>query len=85
MCCSDNGSGISDVSFGLGLSPSDTSVFDWTSVAASGSGPVTVSAAIPDGVWTYVKLRATDRGMYVCTYVCMYVSTCTMLVGEGGG
>ena len=60
------------MSFGLGLGPSDTSVLDWTSVTATSSGPVTVSADVPDGVWTYVKLRATDRGI-VCVCVCVCV------------
>ena len=78
LCCSDSGSGISDVSLGLGLGPSDTSVLDWTRVAATSSGPVTVSVDVPDGVWSYVKIRATDRGTYTGWCVCVraYVRVC---------
>ena len=63
LLSSDSGSGVSDVSLGLGLTRHDTGLLDWVTVATSGgSGVVVTSVHVPDGVPAWVKLRVTDKG-----------------------
>lgn len=60
---SDPQSGIGSVRVGLGRSERDTALLLWTDVAtASGYTEVNVSVDIPDGVQTWVKVRATNNG-----------------------
>ena len=48
------------MSLSLGRTEHDTAILGWTGVGTSGNGMVTVD--IPDGVDTWVKLRATNNG-----------------------
>ena len=59
---SDPGSGIATISLALGRSQLDASLLSWTAIDNRGSG--TIVAEIPDGIPTWVKLRATNNGMY---------------------
>ena len=57
---SDNGSGIAAVSLALGRSQYDTSLLPWTPIDSNGSA--TVAVYIPDGIETWIKLRARNNG-----------------------
>ena len=61
----DEGSGVANVSLAIGRTPRDTSLLGWTNLQLGGSGLVTV--VIPDGVPSWVKLRAINNGKEVDT------------------
>ena len=54
------------MSLSLGRTEHDTELLAWTGVGTAGNGIVTV--VIPDGVDTWVKLRATNNGSYTHNY-----------------
>ena len=56
----DNGSGIASVSLALGRTQFDTSLLPWIPINSNGSAAVMVY--IPDGVETWIKLRARNNG-----------------------
>lgn len=60
--CSDAESGIQSVSIALGRTLEDTSLMDWREVAQDGERSVTVTVYVEDGVPTWVKVRAINRG-----------------------
>ena len=61
---SDDQSGLQSVSLSLGRTEHDIAILGWTGVGTSGNGTVMVD--IPNGVDTWVKLRATNNGeMYL--------------------
>lgn len=59
---SDNGSGIATVSLALGRTQYDTSLLSWIPIDSNGTAAVMVY--IPDGVETWIKLRARNNGQY---------------------
>lgn len=60
--CSDAESGILSISIALGMTPEDTSVMGWREVAQDGERNITVMVHVEDGVPTWVKVRAINRG-----------------------
>ena len=58
----DNSSGIASVSLALGRTQFDTSLLPWIPIDTNGTAAVTVH--IPDGVETWIKLRARNNGQY---------------------
>lgn len=62
ILCSDAESGIQSVSIALGMTQEDTGVMDWREIAQDGERSVTVTAYVEDGVQTWVKVRAVNRG-----------------------
>lgn len=58
----DNGSGIASVSLALGRTQYDTSLLPWISIESNGTASVTVY--IPDGMETWIKLRAMNNGQF---------------------
>ena len=63
---SDGQSGLHSVSLSLGRTEHDTAILAWTGVGTAGNGMVTVD--IPDGVDTWIKLRATNNGQITHTH-----------------
>ena len=57
---SDNGSGIAAVSLALGRTQYDTGILTWLPIDSNGTAAVSVY--IPDGVETWIKLRARNNG-----------------------
>ena len=57
---SDNGSGIATVSLALGHTQYDTGLLSWIPIESNGTAAVMVY--IPDGVETWIKLRARNNG-----------------------
>lgn len=60
--CSDPGSGLSSISFGLGRSPRDVLVQDWRSIALEPSGMYQVSASVSNGVNVWVRVQVGNQG-----------------------
>ena len=54
------------MSLSLGRTEHDTAILTWTGVGTAGNGMVTVD--IPDGVDTWIKLRATNNGQITHTH-----------------
>ena len=48
--------------FGLGLSTKDTYILDWTTM--EDHSRVHYEYCIPDGVPTWIRIRATNNGLY---------------------
>lgn len=64
---SDNGSGIAAVSLALGRTQYDTAILTWLSIDSDGTAAVNVY--IPDGVETWIKLRARNNGECCSLYI----------------
>ena len=60
ILCSDDGSGINDVSIALGYTRHDVSLSQWTSVSISGTAVLDIY--LPNRINAYIKVRATNNG-----------------------
>lgn len=57
---SDNGgSGVSEVSVGIGATGDDVNILPWTNIEGDSAS---ISVTIPDGINAWVKLQVIDKG-----------------------
>lgn len=76
--CSDhNGSGVNQVSIGVGTNPDNVDLLPWTVVAIGDVfGTVNVNVLIPDGVNGWIKLQVTDKGqciLCICHFIISFI------------
>lgn len=65
----DDESGLMKVELGAGRTTSDISILAWMPIIINDTATVTYKIDVADGQRAFIRIRATNNGMYICKWL----------------